>query len=141
LVFASQSPADVANSKLFDVIKESCFTKIFLPNPTALEQATADFYRRFSLNERQIEIIAQATPKREYYVTSPAGNRLFSLALGEIGLAYCAATGDADVKRAEPLLERSTEDFNREWVALKNLGWVGDLMYGTKRRGAGAAAA
>ena len=130
LIFASQSPADVANSKLFDVIKESCFTKIFLPNPTAREQATAEFYRRFSLNDRQIEIISQALPKREYYYTSPAGNRLFSLALGEVGLAYCAATGDADVKRADALLEHNTEDFNRLWLEQKHLGWVGDMMYG-----------
>jgi len=141
LVFASQSPADVANSRLFDVIKESCFTKIFLPNPNAREEATAAFYRRFSLNERQIEIIAHATPKRDYYYTSPAGNRLFSLALGDIGLGYCAATGDADVKRAEPLLARSTEDFNREWLAMQSLAWVGDLMYGSKQQGRGTGAA
>lgn len=140
LIFASQSPADVANSKLFDVIKESCFTKVFLPNPSAREAATAEFYRRFSLNDRQIEIISQALPKREYYYTSPAGNRLFSLALGDIGLAYCAATGDADVKRAETLLERSTEDFNREWLERKSLGWVGEMMYGRSREGRSRAA-
>src|SRR6185437_5968152 len=141
LVFASQSPADVANSKLFDVIKESCFTKIFLPNPTAREDATAEFYRRFSLNDRQIEIISQAVPKREYYYTSPAGNRLFSLALGQIGLAYCAATGDGDVQRARALLEHSTEQFNREWLEQRQLAWVGNLMYGRAEENRRSAAA
>jgi type IV secretion system protein TrbE len=129
LVFASQSPADVANSKLFDVIKESCFTKLFLPNPNARQTDTADFYKRFSLNERQIEIIAGATPKRDYYYTSPNGNRLFSLALGEIGLAYCAATGDEDIKRVGPILSGSPEDFNRDYLDMKRLEWVPEMMY------------
>jgi type IV secretion system protein VirB4 len=132
LVFASQSPADVANSRLFDVIKESCFTKLFLPNPNALQTDTADFYKRFSLNDRQIEIIAGATPKRDYYYTSPNGNRLFSLALGEIGLAYCASTGDDDIKRVTPFITKSTEDFNRDYLDTKRLEWVPEMMYPEK---------
>ena len=130
LVFASQSPADVANSPLFDVLKESCYTKIFLPNPNALQAETAKFYERFSLNERQIEIIAHAVPKRDYYFTSPLGNRLFSLALSDVGLAYCAATGDDAVKAVGPLLRLSTEEFNRRYLEMKKLGWVTEIMYG-----------
>ena len=129
LVFASQSPADVANSPLFDVLKESCYTKIFLPNPNAQQAETAKFYERFSLNERQIEIIAHAIPKRDYYYTSPLGNRLFSLALGEVGLAYCAATGDDAVKAAAPLLGLSTPAFNHRYLQTQDLAWVSDLMY------------
>lgn len=132
LVFASQSPADVAGSPLFDVIKESCFTRIFLPNPNALQSETAKFYQRFSLNARQIEIIAAATPKRDYYYSSPDGNRLFSLALGEVGLAYCAATGDADIKRVAPLLGAAPEEFNREYLDARHLAWVTDIMYAPK---------
>jgi type IV secretion system protein VirB4 len=81
------------------------------------------------LNDRQIEIIAGATPKRDYYFTSPNGNRLFSLALGEIGLAYCAATGDEDIKRVLPILGETPEDFNREYLAMRRLEWVPELMY------------
>ena len=47
----------------------------------------AAFYRRFGLNERQIDLLAAATPKSDYYMVSPRGNRLFSLTLGEVGLA------------------------------------------------------
>ena len=131
LVFASQSPADVANSPLFDVLKESCYTKIFLPNPNAQQAETAKFYERFSLNARQIEIIGHAVPKRDYYYTSPLGNRLFSLALSEVGLAYCAATGDDAVKAVGPLLKLPTEEFNRRYLETKKLGWVTEIMYGT----------
>jgi type IV secretion system protein TrbE len=128
LIFASQSPADVAQSPLFDVIKESCFTKIFLPNGNAREPETAKFYRRFGLNDRQLEILSSATPKRDYYYTSPLGNRIFSLALGEIGLAYCAATGDEAVKQVSPWLESSPQAFNREYLRSKGLEWVIELM-------------
>lgn len=129
LVFASQSPADVANSPLFDVLKESCYTKIFLPNPNAMQTETAKFYERFSLNERQIEIISHATPKRDYYYTSPLGNRLFSLALSDVGLAYCAATGDEAVRSVAPWLHLTTEEFNRRYLASLQLGWVTEIMY------------
>ncbi len=132
LVFASQSPADVATSTLFDVIKESCFTKIFLPNPNALQEETAKFYRRFGLNTRQIEILSTATPKRDYYYSSPSGNRLFSLAFGDIGLTYCAATGDADVKGVEPFLDEAPESFNRSYLTLRNLEWATEIMYPSK---------
>jgi type IV secretory pathway VirB4 component len=36
----------------------------------------AAVYRRFGLNDRQIDILAQATPKRDYYCQSRAGDRL-----------------------------------------------------------------
>ena len=121
----------MALSPLFDVLKESCYTKIFLPNPNALQTETAKFYHRFSLNERQIEIIARGAPKRDYYYTSPLGNRLFSLALSDVGLAYCAATGDDAVKEVAPYVSLPTEDFNRRYLAERELGWVTEMMYGS----------
>ena len=46
-------------------------------------------YRRFGLNDRQIEILSRATPKRDYYCQSRRGNRLFELGLGDVALAFC----------------------------------------------------
>ena len=62
-------------------------------------------YRRFGLNDRQIEILARATPKRDYYCQSRRGNRLFELGLGEVALAFTAASSKADqaADRAESL--------------------------------------
>ena len=42
-------------------------------------------YRRFGLNDRQIEILSRATPKRDYYCQSRRGNRLFDLGLERSG--------------------------------------------------------
>jgi type IV secretion system protein VirB4 len=87
VIFATQSLADVEQSPIAPAIIESCPTRLFLPNERAGEPQIQSIYRRFGLNDRQIGIIAQATPKRDYYVQSARGNRLFELGLGEVALA------------------------------------------------------
>ena len=47
------------------------------------------------LNDRQIEIISRAAPKRDYYCHR-RGNRLFELGLGEVALALTAASSKSD---------------------------------------------
>ena len=86
VVFATQSLADIEGSAITPAIIESCPTRLFLANERALEPQIAGIYRRFGLNDRQIEIIASATPKRDYYCQSAAGNRLFDLGLGPVAL-------------------------------------------------------
>lgn len=98
VIFATQSLADAMQSPIAMALNESCPTKIFLPNATAQDEVSKEFYRSMGLNERQIEIIAHAIPKREYYQTSPKGNRLFELALGPIALALCASSSVHDQK-------------------------------------------
>jgi len=132
VVFASQSLADLAGSPLLETIKESCYTKIYLPNATAMDdERSMSFYRSFGLNDQQIAIIAGATPKREYYFTSPLGNRLFSLALGEVGLAYCAATSSDDQALADRWAELSTADFNDAYLRAKGLAAAADSLSAT----------
>lgn len=84
VVFATQSLADIDGSAIAPAIVESCPTRIFLPNERAFEPQIARIYRNFGLNDRQIEIVARAIPKRAYYCQSRRGNRLFALGLGEI---------------------------------------------------------
>ena len=96
VVFATQSLADIETSPIAPAIVESCPTRMFLPNERAIEPQIAAIYRRFGLNDRQIEIIARATPKRDYYCQSRRGNRLFELGLGPLALALCAASSKTD---------------------------------------------
>src|SRR6266436_2939221 len=86
VVFATQSLADIETSAIAAAIVESCPTRLFLPNERAIEPQITTIYRRFGLNDRQIEILARATPKRDYYCQSRRGNRLFELGLGELAL-------------------------------------------------------
>ncbi|MBN2823903.1 MAG: conjugal transfer protein TrbE, partial [Campylobacterales bacterium] len=105
VILATQSLSDASNSGILDVLQEACHTKIILPNPQAFNKGSEnsfgpyDFYKQFGLNDREIEIIATALQKREYYYTSPYGTRLFNLALGPIALAFVAASSKTDIKK------------------------------------------
>src|SRR3546814_5729853 len=89
VLFATQSLADITESSIAPAIIESCPQRILLPNDRAIERQSQQAYERFGLNDRQIELIARATPKRHYHLQSARGNRLFELALGPIALALC----------------------------------------------------
>ena len=129
IVFATQSLADIDGSAIAPAIVESCPTRIFLPNERALEPGIAAIYRRFGLNERQIEILSQATPKRDYYGQSRRGNRLFELGLSEVALAFCAASSKADQAAiARVLAENGRERFAGAWLRHKGLAWAADLI-------------
>ena len=129
VVFATQSLADIEGASIAPTLIESCPTRIFLPNERALEPNTNAIYRRFGLNARQIEILARASPKRDYYYTSPLGCRLFDLDLGEIALAFCGAASPGDQKQMDACLDAAPEaGFARSWLERKQLGWAADLL-------------
>ena len=98
VVFATQSLADIERSAIAPALIESCPTRIFLPNDRALEPQAKSVYERFGLNSRQVEILATATPKRDYYAQSARGNRLFELGLGPVALTLCGASSPEDQK-------------------------------------------
>ncbi|MGY3362800.1 type IV secretory pathway VirB4 component [Bradyrhizobium sp. GM0.4] len=129
VVFATQSLSDIDGSNIAPAIVESCPTRIFLPNERAIEPQITAIYQRFGLNDRQIEIIARATPKRDYYCQSRRGNRLFELGLGPVALAFCAASSKADHAAIERLLaEHGHDDFTAAWLADHELLWAADLI-------------
>jgi type IV secretion system protein VirB4 len=112
VVFATQSLSDIADSPIAPAIVENCLTRIFLPNAAAMEERTRRIYESFGLNERQLAILQQAIPKRDYYYQSREGNRLFELGLGPIQLALCAAGTPEDLARIDRVLAAfGTEQF------------------------------
>nr|WP_246623223.1 conjugal transfer protein TrbE [Sphingomonas colocasiae] len=118
VVFATQSLADIADSSIAPAIIESCPQRIFLPNERAVEPQAQAVYARFGLNERQVELVARATPKRHYYLQSRRGNRLFDLDLGPEALALCGSSSPDDQKRIDRLLaEGGAADFAARFLA------------------------
>jgi type IV secretion system protein VirB4 len=129
VVFATQSLADISQSTIAPVLIESCPQRIFLPNDRALEPQSREAYERFGLNDRQIELIAAAQPKRDYYLQSRRGNRLFELGLGQISLAFCGTSNPADQALIEQVLgEHGREGFTAAWLNAKGLGWAAELL-------------
>ena len=128
VVFSTQSLADIDNSPIAPAIIESCPTRVFLANERALEPQIAATYHRFGLSDRQIEILSQATPKRDYYCQSRRGNRLFELGLGEVALAFAAASSKTDQALiAELFAAHGRDGFARAWLQARGAGWAADL--------------
>ena len=129
VIFATQSLADIETSAIAPAIIESCPTPIFLPNERAAEPQIARVYERFGLNDRQIEILSRATPKRDYYCQSRRGNRLFELGLGDVALAFSAASSKTDqIRIAELVAAHGREGFAAAWLQNRSLEWAAELL-------------
>ncbi|WP_449257297.1 conjugal transfer protein TrbE [Bosea sp. (in: a-proteobacteria)] len=129
VIFATQSLSDIDNSAIAPAIIESCPTRLLLPNERAIEPQITAIYRRFGLNDRQIDILARATPKRDYYCQSRRGNRLFELGLSEVGLALCAASAKSDQTLiAQIVAEHGRDGFLAAWFRARDVSWAIDLL-------------
>ena len=128
VVFATQSLADIRESTIAPAIIESCASRIFLPNPQATEPQIRTIYESFGLNSRQITIVAQAQPKRDYYYQSRLGNRVFDLDLGPVALAFAAASTPEDQRDIDDALASAPPDgFAAAWLRHRDLRWAADL--------------
>jgi type IV secretion system protein VirB4 len=121
VLMATQSLTDAANSGILDVIVESTATKIFLPNIYARDEDTAALYRRMGLNARQIDILATAIPKRQYYYVSENGRRLYDLALGPLAMSFVGASDKESLATVKNLETKFGEHWVHEWLASRGL--------------------
>ncbi|MDJ0447408.1 conjugal transfer protein TrbE [Methylocystis sp. JR02] len=129
VIFATQSLSDIDGSAIAPAIIESCQTRLLLPNERAIEPQITAIYRRFGLNNRQIEIIARAMPKRDYYCQSRRGNRLFELGLSDVALALCAASSKTDQAAiAKIVAEHGRDGFLDAWLRHRGASWAADLI-------------
>ena len=129
VLFATQSLADIASSSIAPAIIESCPQRILLPNDRAIEPQSREAYERFGLNDRQIELVSRAMPKRQYYLQSARGNRLFELSLGPIALALCGASDPATQARIDAMIaDGGQADFAARFLIDAGLDWAADLL-------------
>jgi len=129
VLFATQSLADIASSSIAPAIIESCPQRILLPNDRAIEPQSREAYERFGLNDRQIELVSRATPKRQYYLQSARGNRLFELGLGPVALALCGASDPATQSRIDAMIaDDGLSDFAARFLRDAGLEWAADLL-------------
>ena len=122
ILMATQSLSDAASSGILDVIVESTATKVFLPNAYAREEDASALYRRMGLNERQIQLISEAIPKRQYYYVSEKGRRLYELSLGKLALAFVGASDKESVAIIRQLVEKhGRKGWVNHWLASRSL--------------------
>jgi type IV secretion system protein VirB4 len=129
VVFATQSVEDALNTSIAATLLESCPARILLPNDRVLEPEVKMAYTRLGLNPRQLQILATATPKQQYYYQSRLGNRLFSLNLGQIALAFCAASSKEDRAKIKKIVAKhGKENFLKYYLDEQGLEWVRELL-------------
>lgn len=115
VILATQSLSDASQSGILDVIMESTATKIFLPNHHAQEAEQAQLYQRLGLNDREIDTLAKATPKRHYYAVSEVGRRLYEMALGPVALSLTACSDKENIALLKALKTRHSAHWLPEW--------------------------
>lgn len=98
LLLAMQSTSQLLNidDLTRDQILETSPIRVFCPNPQAREPTTAVAYRAAGLNDREIDLIAEAIPKRQYYVKTPNGSRLFEPRLSAAAVALLTPRSGID---------------------------------------------
>ncbi len=123
VLLATQSLSDIVSSPYVNFINESCLTKVFLPNPAAMEVDNRKNYQAFGLNDRQIEIISRSVRKKHYYVTArDVGHRLIDLGLKNIELAfYGAGTDPLERQKVKELKEYYGENWVSKWLEHRGL--------------------
>lgn len=135
VIFATQSLSDLYDPKSKSLtqttaaIIEACFTKIYLPNLNIDEEAE-DLYLKIGLSKRQIEIIKNAIPKKEYYVVTPQGKRLIDLNFKNNSFAS-AFIGLSKERTAEFIAcqERYPETWLYHWLQQNNLSQWTQIVY------------
>lgn len=121
VIFATQSAEDALNTVISPVLLESCPSRIFLPNDRILEPKIKSSYEKFGLNDKQLDILATATPKKQYYYQSSIGNRLFNLELGEVAMAFSASSNI----EARLNIKRILKEGGSEWFLQNYLTFCG----------------
>jgi type IV secretion system protein VirB4 len=116
VVMVAHTPAQIAQLENREIIIDSCPTKIFLPNPDAIDPEAKALYRTMGLNEREIAAIATATRKKHYFFKCPVGSRLFDLDLGPLALQFVAMPS-GEVGALRQRVEALEKKCGRGWVA------------------------
>lgn len=133
VIIETQSLADAVKSDIYDVLIESCPTKILLPNPEADKTGTPsapgprDYYAMMGLTETDIETLKHAEPKKHYLYASRLGRRLFDLNLGPVAKAFVAVS-DRESLAAREQVERDRGDaWPAAWLAHRaGVEWGGE---------------
>jgi type IV secretion system protein VirB4 len=117
--FASQEIADTTKSDQASTLINECLTKVFLANHEVTGENIRRYYRDLGLREDEIDLIARMTRKRDYYVRSSLGSRVFDLDLYStpVGKSVCGSSSDADHAKADRVLAHyGRERFFEGWL-------------------------
>jgi type IV secretion system protein VirB4 len=126
VVFATQEVADATSKpELLSTILSACHTKIFLPDDEALTPAMMAAYQTVGLTAAEVDILAKAQKKRDYYYRSVKGRRLFQLGLGPAALAFVGASSEVDQRFLDEMIAtRLQSEYARAMLERRGVTWT-----------------
>jgi len=130
VVLATQNLSHILDSPIRQTILDSCFTRILLPNPSAMNEDLKKLYMGYlNLNSKQVMLVSEiGVMKRHYYYTAPNSRnyRLFDLGLGEVALSFVGAAGKDDLKAIRSLIKIYGEKWPSAWLEQRGLSDWGE---------------
>jgi len=115
VMLVAHSLAQLAAVPSKQLMIESCPTRVLLPNADARDPDTAQLYAELGLNAREITLITEAVPKREYYIKSPLGSRLVQLDLGPVALAFLGTPQGKTSEDIRPMVATFVHRYGPTW--------------------------
>lgn len=133
VVLATQNLSHILDSPIRQTILDSCFTRILLPNPSAMNEDLKKLYMGYlGLNSKQVSLIAEVgIMKRHYYYTAPNSRnyRLFDLGLGAVAMSIVGAAGKDDLKEIRRLIKEHEDRWVGYWLRNRGLPDWGESWF------------
>lgn len=128
-ILATQEIAQLYTSPIWQVVKNTIKTWLFLPNDKALDPSVLPFYEDCGLTSTICDILAHSTPKRDYLYHSDEGTRMFQLTLSRLERLLCAASTKEEIREIAQLYQSSlTEPLVAAWLRLKGFSVEADIF-------------
>jgi type IV secretion/conjugal transfer VirB4 family ATPase len=126
VILATQEVADaLRNPLLQSTILNACPTKIFLADPEATTPAAARDYEQLGLSPTEIETVGGMIKKRDYYLRSTAGRRIFTLGLGPAQLTFAGMSSEADHRFLDRMVgTRHPHEYAQAMLEYRNVAWA-----------------
>ncbi|MFN8770817.1 MAG: hypothetical protein ACK5Z5_05665 [Neisseriaceae bacterium] len=118
IIMVTLNVQSIADSPIRNTLLTQCATILYTPNPDLKKSEVFDSYKKFGLSDKQIQLICEAKPRQEYYISNSAGNRLFNLDMNyfEIARAFFARTSKSDINIAKHMKEQFKDEFANAWL-------------------------
>ena len=126
IIFTFQSAEDVVGSGTASkatLIDDNINTTIYLPNLKAhADKKVHQQYVDMGLSEVETQIIAEALPNKEYYISQKNGSKLVNIELGKIALAFFDLTikNKKDLEHMKDLKKSYPNDWANRWLEYRN---------------------
>ena len=130
VVMATQSLADLLGDDMVStsIINNIC-NRIFIPSPEIAKSDIRKLYKTLNLTDTNLDVLKKGRQKRDYLFQFEEKVKLSSLDLGELALAFCAASNKGDLGEIFTNIKNSDNRFDPyKWLAYKGVSET-DIAY------------